>query len=661
MTPVRRADGRPSNPYVGMRPYYRDDHNLFYGRESEAREVATMWQATGLSVLYGASGVGKTSLLHAGVLPRLDPERADALPVGRVSPGRVLHAAQPGNPYVLALLASWAPDVPLSGFAGMTISDFLSLRPEKVDRYGDPVLVLAAVDQAEEIFQGPTFRENERAEFLDQLAAAMRTHEGLHLLLALREEYLYAVLPHEQVLGQGTRSRLHLKPLSREAALQAVVNPLEGTGRSFVSGAAELLVSDLSTVLFTNDDGVETTLSLDSVEPVQLQVVCSALWTSLPPEVVQITPDHARAYADVDRFLVRFCKTVIDEVAEEHRVLAGEILLWLRNTFITEHGTRSTAYEGLRETAGMPNSIARALEDRHVLRAEHRLGIRWYELQHDRLIGPIKQHETPTVYLREARDALERESWLTARALAGEAIRVASDQGSWIHAEATEIYGAVAAAQGDVEAAHAHFDKALEMFAVRQQFGGVARVLTADGKLLLAQGKVEAAIERLKTVQAWESNNVQAKLALGEALWAAGQPGAALSHLNGALALSDQPPVAALALRGEILADMGQAEAALRDLDRTAVRRNQQPGTLAARALALALVRRFDAAEQEILDATAPGSANGPVLHRAARVYALLGRSGISHDYVTQALQATEPGLPSHLREQALLLAREPA
>ena len=78
---------RPGDqPYVGLRPYRQRERTLFFGRDRESREVSTIWQAAGLSVLYGASGVGKTSLLHAGVLPRLDPERVDLLPIARVSP-----------------------------------------------------------------------------------------------------------------------------------------------------------------------------------------------------------------------------------------------------------------------------------------------------------------------------------------------------------------------------------------------------------------------------------------------------------------------------------------------------------------------------------------------------------------------------------------------
>jgi hypothetical protein len=84
----------------------------------------------------------------------------------------------------------------------------------------------------------------------------------------------------------------------------------------------------------------------------------------------------------------------------------------LQRTFITELGRKSTVDEGLTSTAGMPNEVVRALENRHVIKAEHRAGSRWYELQHDRLIelirrlddtalGPMPQAE-PADHLRTA-------------------------------------------------------------------------------------------------------------------------------------------------------------------------------------------------------------------------------------------------------------------
>ncbi|MDF5752620.1 tetratricopeptide repeat protein [Spongiactinospora sp. TRM90649] len=524
------------SPYVGLRSYRRAESELFHGRDREAREIATLWQAAGLTVVYGASGVGKTSLLHAGVLPRIDRERADVLPIARIAP-RMPLAGVRGNPYVVALLSCWAPDRDPHELSELTVAEFLRTRPERSDAYGDPLPILAAVDQAEEIFHGDPVGEKDRAAFLGQLAQAVHEQTGLHLLLALREEYLFLVLPHERPLGQGSRARFHLRPLSREAALEAVAGPLEHTSRTMTREAAERLVDDLRTVVITDEAGNESTLELDTVEPVQLQVVCSALWESLPADVLEITEAHARMYANVEEFLFDFCRTAVAEVAAHFEMSPSEILFWLRNTFITEHGTRNTAYEGLQQTRGMPNGVARALRERRVLRAEHRLGIQWYELAHDKLIGPVTRAESPEVYLRSAREALLKRNWDAAHRLAEQAVRASELGEVWVRAEAAEVFATVAAANGEIETARRHCEEAVEIYAGRQRFDGVARVLTADARLWMAQGDNTKAIERIKAALSWAPNDLAAQMTLAEALLRAGMPRASAAVVNGVLDL----------------------------------------------------------------------------------------------------------------------------
>ena len=67
--------------YPGGRPFADDplDQRLFFGRTPEAEELFHRIAAAPLLVLYGKSGLGKTSLLQAGVFPRL--RGRDLLPV----------------------------------------------------------------------------------------------------------------------------------------------------------------------------------------------------------------------------------------------------------------------------------------------------------------------------------------------------------------------------------------------------------------------------------------------------------------------------------------------------------------------------------------------------------------------------------------------------
>jgi Cdc6-like AAA superfamily ATPase len=61
----------PESPYRGLTPYLEQDAPLFFGREDECDLVIDNMMASRLTLLYGASGVGKTSLLRAGVAHEL--------------------------------------------------------------------------------------------------------------------------------------------------------------------------------------------------------------------------------------------------------------------------------------------------------------------------------------------------------------------------------------------------------------------------------------------------------------------------------------------------------------------------------------------------------------------------------------------------------------
>jgi len=64
----------PENPWLGLFSYSEESSPYFQGREEETAELARRVQNKLLTVLFGQSGLGKTSLLHAGLVPRLRAE-----------------------------------------------------------------------------------------------------------------------------------------------------------------------------------------------------------------------------------------------------------------------------------------------------------------------------------------------------------------------------------------------------------------------------------------------------------------------------------------------------------------------------------------------------------------------------------------------------------
>ena len=59
------------NPYIGLRPYTYEDRSKFFGRDEEKQILLDKILANKLTLLFAASGVGKSSLLRAGIMPEL--------------------------------------------------------------------------------------------------------------------------------------------------------------------------------------------------------------------------------------------------------------------------------------------------------------------------------------------------------------------------------------------------------------------------------------------------------------------------------------------------------------------------------------------------------------------------------------------------------------
>jgi tetratricopeptide (TPR) repeat protein len=308
----------------------------------------------------------------------------------------------------------------------------------------------------------------------------------------------------------------------------------------------------------------------------------------------------------------------------------------------------------------MPNAVVRALENRHILKAERRSGSRWYELAHDRLIEPIRRLDLtalgpllrvkPAEYLRTAAEALAAGELALAQKQAEKALHASADTDLRLRAEAESFLGNIAYERGEPTEAEVRYRAAAPLFEVLQDTPAVACLLAAIGHSLLAQGRRAEAVDTLSAAAERVPNDLTVQTELGRTLWHLGQPRAAIAVLTGVLAIDGNAPEA-LRARGEFLADGGDAESALRDLDR--VRRQQRPSARAARGLALATLRNRDPADQEIDTALTEAPDSGPVLLYAARVAALEGDLATAADLARRALAATTPALPPHQREAA--------
>nr|WP_170246577.1 hypothetical protein [Nonomuraea zeae] len=620
-----------------------------------------MWQSQRLTVLYGASGIGKSSLLQAGVLPLIDPNSVDVLPIGRVSYGSTFPRAALAshNPYILALLMSWSPLAPPTRLLGVTIPAFLRSRPIKLDAHGDATRTLIAIDQIEELFVAGARHQRYRDWFFGQLADALRADSGLRLLLSVRADRLTDLLQYERDLSCGDRERFPLEALSAEGALEAVTKPILGTGRVYAKGAAELMVRDLVKIRTRSDP----LLQPQGVEPVQLQVVCESLWHTLSPDTVEISKSDVLQYAD---------KALSEHYDRELREIAARrfdgddrrLRTWLRLTFSDRAGGGRLIRQSAIRMAGVGRSAVALLVKRHLLRADERGGESSYELAYDRLLQPVEQGDQqvdppleqlrPEDFLREAEAALREGDLVLAAKLGDEALARSREDDLRLRARIESLLGNVAYERGNLVAAISRYSTAAKSFETAGAAASVGLLLTAIGRLRLAQGSPADAVRDLRAAMVRVPADLTIQTELAWALWHGGHPNAAVGVLDGVLDREGDNTDALLS-RGQILAGMGRATAALRDLDRA--RPLHWPFAKGAHALALAETNSIKEAQQEMVEALAETEDHGPLLWYAAKVEKLAGKTVSAVDLAKRAIDAQGPALPEHLAKDAIRLA----
>jgi hypothetical protein len=233
-----------AGPYRGLAPFEdsETDARLFFGRERERRLILANLMASRLTVLYGASGVGKSSLLGAGVAHEL------------------------GKTDNVAVLRSWADD-PLAALAAIA---------DRVEDGGDLYVIL---DQLEEFFvyHGVDGPASELASTLAELLH--RRDVRVSALLGVREESLAKLDAFKPRLPNVLANYLRLEHLERGAARVAITEPLrrfeELGGERWVI-ETPLVEAVLDEVSAGRIDG--RAASPGRIETPYLQLVMQRLW-----------------------------------------------------------------------------------------------------------------------------------------------------------------------------------------------------------------------------------------------------------------------------------------------------------------------------------------------------------------------------------------------
>jgi hypothetical protein len=216
------------SPYRGLTPFTEADAPFFFGRERECELIIANLMASRLTLLYGQSGVGKSSVLNAGVARSLNALARKNL-------------AEQGSPELVAVVfRNWRDD-PLKALAGtlvaetrkaapgspdpdagLRLDDLLADCAERVN--GDVFLIL---DQFEEYFLYHAGEDGEGSFAVEFPRAVNRAGLRAYTLLSLREDCLARLDCFKRRLPQLFRHYLRtphprVRPLGDRQAAQSV-------------------------------------------------------------------------------------------------------------------------------------------------------------------------------------------------------------------------------------------------------------------------------------------------------------------------------------------------------------------------------------------------------------------------------------------------------
>lgn len=339
------------------------DRRRFAGRDLEIRELVALITNGAVLVLYGRSGTGKTSLILAGVFPRLR-ERG-------YTPVYVRTLVDPLRDLCEAMVRQCGLG---EGDPGCDVRAVAA-------RAAESGSVAVVIDQFEEFFIRFRDKPELRAEFISAIAGIVNDQDlDVTIVFSLREEYLAALDEMAEKLPNLFENRYRLRALSAFGVRQAISRPLLDSGIPYEESVVSKLVDQLDAFGF---------------DPAVVQIICSELYKEAArragDQVPRITEEDLERVGGLDGIFKRYLDGATLGIPQRLQLLARIVL----DALITRESTkRAATVDDLlqsRFTASREDveEVLTLLTEQCLLRRQVRDEV-WYELMHERLIEYIE-------------------------------------------------------------------------------------------------------------------------------------------------------------------------------------------------------------------------------------------------------------------------------
>jgi len=357
--PEQPLPPRQETPYVGLVPYREEDFRLFFGRDDELRIVTANLRASRLTILYGPSGVGKTSLLQAGVVHDLRTEvnagaaaGTDRVPMAICSFRDWRELPLPALMHAMhdAVCESTGRDIGPRWEPGVSVVETLRSWTQGMHT------LLVVLDQFEDYFlyHGGEIGEATVADALP--AIVNEPNLGVNVLLSIREDAWAKLDLFEGRIPRLFGNYVRVEHLNRPGAREAIEGPVEEWNRRLGAGGHRYTLEPalVDAVVDAASGGLALThpdpradpiaSSAQEIEAPYLQLVMNRLWHATlaadsrdltvarlqelggPQQIVEhhllealggLTPAEQAVAADAFVFLVTRSKTKVAHTASD--------------------------------------------------------------------------------------------------------------------------------------------------------------------------------------------------------------------------------------------------------------------------------------------------------------------------------------------------------
>jgi CHASE2 domain-containing sensor protein len=396
-------------PYVGLDYFVEEDAGLFFGRDSERKRIIGNLRASRLTLLYAESGVGKSSLLRAGVSARIRQLAARSV------------AERGSARYVPVVFSAWR-DHPTAGLidaleaavdALLGGGDELALRRDALEHAIEDVAAavdatpLLILDQFEDHF---LYEPDDDDGFDDDLARCVNRRDlRANFLISVREDAYSLIGPRFKARVPNIYGNyLHLDFLDERAAREAVLEPVRAFNERLAADAPRFEVETalVDAVLeqvrrgrVSIGDGGAPDLGAGGparVETAYLQLVMKRLWDEeVAAGSQRLRLETLRRLGGADTIVRGHLDDVMAELTADQRDAAAAAFRFL----VTSSGRKiALSSEELREfsevDAAPLEPALRHLERERILRpvpSSERDGVVRHEIYHDVLAPAIRE------------------------------------------------------------------------------------------------------------------------------------------------------------------------------------------------------------------------------------------------------------------------------